>query len=134
MCTFSDPPNVTALEQLELVVNQTQTATFSCQAFGIPLPNITWIKVSQVSSASSWGQFVTTDIKMNNSSTLISSITLLNAMWTDQSEYICVGSNGITNAIGSPENTTFTLFVQGTTFTSLLIYTYMTKDPYSESK
>ena len=132
MCTFSDPPNVTALEQLELVVNQTQTATFSCQAFGIPLPSITWIKVSH--SASNWGQFVTTDIKMNNSSTLISSITFLNTMRMDQSEYICVGSNGITNAIGSPDNATFTLFVQGTTLTLLLIYTYITKDPYSDSK
>ena len=112
MC-LSDPPNMSAVEPLELVVNHTQRAGFTCEAFGIPVPGIMWIKVSD-------GSMIfpsTDDIEITevivDSLKRVSNITFLNTTRADQSEYTCVGSNGVKNMIGSPENVTVNLLVQG---------------------
>ena len=110
----ADPPNVTTLEPLQLIVNQTQSASFVCQAYGIPVPNITWIKVSDDSVLSASVDIIEiTEMIVMGSSMRVSNLTFLNTTRTDQSEYTCVGSNGITNIIGSPENDTINLLVQG---------------------
>ena len=104
---------MTALEPKEIIVNHTQMAGFTCEAFGIPVPNITWIKVSENSVLiTSMGVVEITDSIMD-SFTRVSNLTFPQTTRTDQSEYTCVGSNGIMNVIDSPENDTVSLLVQG---------------------
>ena len=109
----SDPSNVSAVGPVELIVNHTQMAEFQCESFGIPVPNITWIKVSNDSVLSASTNDIEITEEIMNSFTCVSNLTFLNTTRTDQSEYTCVGSNGIMNVIGSPENDTVSLLVQG---------------------
>ena len=108
-----DPPNVTTLEPLELIVNHTQNATFVCEAYGIPIPVITWVKVvneSIVTESSGVIDIMEQIVRINTSESVL---TFLDTVKTDESVYRCEGSNGITNVIGSPENDTVRLLVQG---------------------
>ena len=110
---LSDPPNVTTLEPLELIVNHTQSATFVCEAYGIPIPAITWVKVvneTVVIEASGVIDITEEIVRVN---TRESVLTFLDTVKTDESIYRCEGENGITNVIGSPENDTVSLLVQG---------------------
>ena len=108
-----DPPNVTSIQPRELIVNHTQTASFICETFGTPLPNITWIKMSDGSVLFNSVDVIEITEVVINSFTLVSNLTFLSTTRTDQSEYTCVGSSGITNVIGSAENDTVNLLVQG---------------------
>ena len=104
---------MTALEPREVIVNHTQMATFTCEAFGIPVPVITWIKVSDnLVLSSSVGVIDITEVIVDTS-TRVSNLTFLNTTRTDQSEYTCVGSNDVTNVINSSESDTVNLLVQG---------------------
>ena len=108
-----DPPNVTTLEPLELIVNHTQSATFVCEAYGIPTPAITWVKVVNetiVMEASGVIDITEGIVRVN---TRESVLTFLDTVKTDESIYRCEGENGITNVIRSPENDTISLLVQG---------------------
>ena len=96
----------------EVVVNQTQTAILSCEAFGIPTPSISWIDDSTGSLVTESAGITTIDTS-TQSSTLLSVLTFLNAARENQSTYTCVGSNGVDNVINTPENDTVALFVQG---------------------
>ena len=112
---------MSAIGSLELIVNHTQTAEFACEAFGIPVPNITWIKVSDGSMLSTAMNDIDIAEVIMDSFTRVSNLTFLNTTRTDQSEYTCVGSNDITNVISTPENDTVNLLVQG----ELLIVIYL---------
>ena len=109
---FLDPPSVTA-KPLELVVNHTQMAGFACEAFGIPVPSIIWIKVSDGSVLFTAMDDIEITEEIVDSFTRVSNLSFLNTTRTDRSKYTCVGSNGITNIISSPENATVNLLVQG---------------------
>ena len=101
-------------------------AQFACEAFGIPLPAISWIKLSNRSTLAANKDDIEIAQMTIDSYTHVSNLTFLNTTRTDQSEYTCVGSNGITNVIGSPENDTINLLVQGQ-FLSLLSSTKYSK-------
>ena len=105
---------MTTLEPVKLVVNQTQMAEFACEAFGIPIPEITWIKASNGSVLSTTMNGIEiTEMVVEGSSMRASMLTILGATKSDQSDYTCIGSNGVTNFIDSPENDTVSLLVQG---------------------
>ena len=108
-----DPPNVTTLEPLELIVNHTQSATFVCEAYGIPTPDITWVKVVNESIVMEASDVIDITEQIVRINTRESVLTFLDTVKTDESVYRCEGSNGITNIIGSPENDTVSLLVQG---------------------
>ena len=134
-CALSDPPNVTALEPIELIVNHTQMVEFSCQVSGIPLPNVTWIKMlNDDTFVLDTTQFIKIDQKVNNSHMLISTLTFLNTTRDDQSSYTCVGNNSIKNVISSPENDTVNLLVQGKGLTLLFIYVYVAERKFSQQE
>ena len=109
----SDPPNVMARDPTEVIVNQTQSASFSCEAFGIPLTTIVWINDSSGSNVTNSTGAITITTTVLPPITLLSVLTFLNTTRPDQSSYTCVGSNGVSNLIGTPENATVFLFVQG---------------------
>ena len=94
-------------------MNQSQTASLACEAFGIPVPNITWIRNSNGFSLLNTTDFITITTSDLLPSSLLSILTFLNATKTDESSYTCVGSNGVTNLIKTPENDTIELVVQG---------------------
>ena len=109
---------MSAIGPVERIVNHTQMAGFVCEAFGIPVPNITWIKVSNDSVTVTSTNDTNIAEVIVDPFTHISNLTFLSTVRTDQSEYICVGSNGIKNVIGSPENVTVNLQVQGESVTT----------------
>ena len=105
---------MTALEPIALDVSRGQMAEFACEAFGMPIPEITWMKVSDGSDLStSMDGINITEMVAEQSSIRTSKLTFLSAEENDQSDYTCIGSNGVTNFINSPESDTVSLEVQG---------------------
>ena len=109
----SDPPNVTTIEPREVIINQTQEASFTCQAYGIPTPNITWVKMTDGLTVENITSITEISESILPPTTLQSILTFVSGMKSNESVYVCQGSNGVTNVIGSPEEDNVTLLVQG---------------------
>lgn len=89
-------------------------AIFTCHAYGIPIPNITWIKSRDRSIVTNIRDIVEiSESVISNTSTRESILTFVSGLKTDESVYTCKGSNGITNIIESPQQDNVTLLVQG---------------------
>ena len=109
---FLDPPDTLAFPDLT-IINQTNTTNFTCQVFGIPIPNITWIKYQDGSLELVEGTDdpnITTTI---DGYLVTSVLTFDNPLRTEEAIYECTGDNGVTNVINVPESVNVTLFVQG---------------------
>ena len=115
-CIIADPPNVTALEPVQLIVNQTQPASFVCQAYGIPTPNISWVRLSDGALLNDSFDGLNISENFISPDTLESTLTFSSTKKTDESEYRCEGNNGVTNVISSPESDMVELLVQGLFF------------------
>ena len=113
----SDPPNVTTIEPKEVIINQTQEASFTCQAYGIPTPNITWVKMTDGLTVENITSITEISESIIPPTTLQSILTFVSGMKSNESVYVCQGSNGVTNVIGSPEEDNVTLLVQGILYT-----------------
>ena len=111
--SLSDPPNVTTLEPREIIINQTQPANFTCQAYGIPTPSISWINVSSGLIVTPVTGLIDIMETLLPPATLQSVLVFRNGLKTDESVYTCIGINNITNIIQSPEQDNITLLVQG---------------------
>ena len=94
-------------------MNQNQNATFTCIAYGIPVPNITWVKVVDESTGLNSSYAIEITERIVYTYWRVSVLTFLNAVVTDESVYQCEGTNGITNIIGSSMNDTVSLIVLG---------------------
>ena len=93
-------------------MNVTFDATLVCFVFAIPLPEITWIRDSDQSIVEEELDRVSItqeDGIHNRTSTLFFS----NTLKSDESSYTCVAVNNISNVIGTPENRTVDLIIQG---------------------
>ena len=116
----TDPPEVEALEPVLLVVNHTEIVNFTCQAYGIPRPNLTWVNVSDETVVMDVIDDIEITEQIVDMFTLRSVLTFLNTTKTDESVYRCEGFNGVTNVINTPENDTITLLVDGMVTTGRL--------------
>ena len=109
----TDPPQV-SLTPLLTVTNQTNTTSFTCQIFGVPTPNVTWIRTSNGNTVSLTAPGNHPHINTTVNGYNITSILLFNSsLHTDEGNYTCEGENDVINIIDSPEFATATLFVQG---------------------
>ena len=96
-----------------MLVNYSQVANFTCQAFGIPVPSLRWVKEADGNAPVNITD--TVNIMKRNIApfTVESVLTFSNTTKFDVSLYWCEASNGVTNVIGSPEKANATLFVVG---------------------
>lgn len=104
---YTDPPNVTATPLVAIVNSSSTPFTFTCQAFGIPPPTITWTKGRANGNNGVDQQTVT-------GSVTTSTLTFDDPSDLDESNYTCSASNGITNVLSTPEQVTVIFYVQGT--------------------
>lgn len=113
-CVFdADPPSV-RLNGSNIIVNHTNSVSFACEAFGIPLPTISWKKeLMNISSIVNSSDTITITTSVQDSTVLVSVLSLTNVTKTDEASYTCIGYNGIRNIIGTSENATISLTVQG---------------------
>ena len=108
-----DPPNVSAVEPSIVLVNYSQMANFTCQAFGIPLPSLRWVKEADGNAPVNITDAVNITERNIPPFTVESVLTFSNTTKANESLYLCEGTNGVTNIIGSPEEANVTLFVDG---------------------
>ena len=110
----TDPPLVSAGPNVT-IVNETNTTSFTCTAFGIPTPLVEWLKLDDDSDnatlLSSSNQINITVITNGNNVTSV--LHFISPVKTDEAMYMCRGTNNVTNVIESPENINITFFVQG---------------------
>lgn len=112
--SFLDPPNVDVSPN-SFTVNQTQPSNFTCTAFGIPLPVLTWYGSNLSAPLVRSNSLYFHDIVFQNESGLsLTESTLIfpNALRTDMSSYTCIAVNNIPNLLKTPENDTTILYVQ----------------------
>ena len=85
--TFAAPPDIVT-PPADVTVNETDTLELTCEAFGIPLPTITWLTPIGVETIIA--------IKMNETAyTTTSTLTVENIDTNGEGVYTCMASNGI---------------------------------------
>ncbi len=97
---------------LEIIVNQTQEAIFTCEAYGIPLPTIIWTKESDGTIVNNTDFIIVTETVIPPT-TLRSVLRFVQVFNSDESVYICETSNEVPNLIGSVAIDQVLLLVQG---------------------
>lgn len=114
-----DPPDV-SIDITSLTVNQSDPSSFTCTAFGIPVPSFMWYYNDSSDDPLSSDNIVfniSNTITTNGSGLVLteSTLTILNTS-RDQHEgnYSCRATNGIDNLIRTPEIANTALIVQGT--------------------
>ena len=117
-----DPPSVNAVPPAEVLVNYSQMANFTCQAFGIPVPSLRWVE--EIDDYTFVPVNVTDTINITEQIiapfTLESMLVFSNTTKTDESRYSCEGSNEVTNVINSLEHDSVHLLVDGMVEAKLL--------------
>ena len=108
-----DPPSVVALEPVLVAVNYSQMANFTCQAYGIPVPSLQWVKEIDGGVTVNVTDTIKIFERIVAPSTMESVLIFENTTKIDESLYWCKGSNGVTNIINSSEVDFVTLFVDG---------------------
>ena len=93
MCWFHDflvQAEITT-EVTDLVKNETNPATFRCQAVGEPVPTISWYFNGVVMNASNSNNYQISNSL--NETVVISSLTIVNAQSSDVGTYTCHAEN-----------------------------------------
>ena len=86
---------------MDTTINETETLELTCAAFGVPIPNITWISPADV-------QFSTVVTDNTTAYTTTSILTVFNAMSSSEGVYTCMASN----TIREDQQTSATVIVQ----------------------
>ena len=96
-----------------LTVNVTFIATLTCSVFAIPLPTITWIKLTNGMQVMKEEEDRITISEIDSNDTRTSILNFTNTTKLDESPYMCIASNGIPNVLQTSTNETISLIIQG---------------------
>ena len=96
-----------------LIVNVTDSVVLTCTAFGIPLPNVTWIKTIDGVSADIDRLYEPTIDKSVNNNVVTSLLMFDNITKVDEATYTCFAQNDIRNVLNTPNNASVGVIVQG---------------------
>ena len=109
-----DPTNITE-SPVDLTVNQSFSAQFSCTAFGNPIPQIVWSRDDNANITDYEEDTISVTTVDNNDQYMITSFLMINS--TDRSRdegvYNCTAINSVINNIGAVNVQGAELVVQG---------------------
>ena len=74
-----------------MLENETNPITFSCQAIGEPVPNISWYFNSVIINVSNASKYIISD--SSNGTMVISLLTIINTQSSDVGKYTCFAEN-----------------------------------------
>ena len=116
-----EPANI-VVAPMNTVANISYDAVFTCEAFGVPTPTISWNlpdgPVVSATSGSGIGMLyprITAETSTSESSAyrVISRLSIDNTEPGDAGTYTCVAVNGVEDLIGAAGSVTATLTIQG---------------------
>ena len=102
-------------------MNQSSSAVFVCEAFGVPPPEISWTlpdgSVVQYNPEGSGDTvpniYAETEPSSDSPYQIISRLYIQSASPEDEGTYTCTAANGVENLIGANDTASATLVVQG---------------------
>ena len=106
-------------------MNESDLVSFVCESFGVPGPQLLWYNTSSLagvigdSSAALLELPGVVDITSGTRShfsgfpIITSTLTIVRVLKHDETNYTCVAVNNVTNLLGTPENASSSLTVQG---------------------
>ena len=108
-------------------VNETDSAVFECKVFAIPQATINWLNTTSnqnVTNDTDSGVYITSRDVPHPSGVpvLVSSLRISSAIKEHEGSYSCIAVNNVDNLIGTLENGTVSLTVQGTVLLQLFIF------------
>ena len=107
---------------MNTVVNISYDTVFTCEAFGVPAPTISWnlpdgtaVSATSGSGSGMLQPRITAETSTSESSAyrVISRLSIDNTELGDAGTYTCTAVNGVENLIGASDTATVTLTVQG---------------------
>ena len=109
-----DPANITELP-VDLTVNQTFPAQFSCRAFGNPIPQIVWSRDDDDDLSDNEEEAITINTMVNSAQYMITSILMINSTnrSRDAGMHNCTAINNVSNNIDAVNIGSANLVVQG---------------------
>ena len=113
---FPDAPDV-SVSPLSVVSNESDSIVLVCQVSGLPVPNIVWLNSSSDVSLSAPTESGSVTVTLNQSPSdipvIVSNLSISGILKIHEANYTCVANNGIENLLGTPENATVPVIVQG---------------------
>ena len=76
---------------IDMLENETNPITFSCQAIGEPVPNISWYFNGEMIDVSNASKYIISN--SSNGTMVISLLTIMNTQSSDVGRYTCVAEN-----------------------------------------
>ena len=109
-----DPANITE-SPVDLTVNQSFSAQFSCTAFGNPIPQIVWSRDDNANITDNEEDTISVTTVYNNDQYMITSFLMINSTnrSRDEGVYNCTAINNVTNNIGAVNVQEAELVIQG---------------------
>ena len=109
-----DPANITE-SPVDLTVNQSFSAQFSCTAFGNPIPQIVWSRDDNDNITDNEEDTISVTTVNNNDQYMITSFLMINSTnrSRDEGVYNCTAINNVTNNIAAVNVQGAELVVQG---------------------
>ena len=95
-----------------MLENETNPITFSCEAIGEPVPNISWYFNGKLIDVSNASKYIISN--SSNGTMIISLLTIMNTQSSDVGRYTCFAENFIGN-----DRSSGVLTVNGKTFTQI---------------
>ena len=116
---ITDAPNVSVTPST-IVVNESDAIVLTCEVFAIPIPNIIWSNSSSpqddlVAPTDLGNIVISFDHSPHPSGFLftVSNLSISSVLKVHEANYSCLASNGIENLLGTPENGSVSVVVQG---------------------